>query len=1031
MALPYRRKFNAGRGSDQFLNEELHQVWTALENINYRKNENRGVEPSSNLDGALWLDKIEGGQLKYWDEPSKSWKMLFSKLFQITSQITNFTVPTNPVLGQLWIYNDALLYFDGLQWRPIKALIQDETQFTNAAFEDYIIVTPLNTATHNVKDTHLNTNFLSTATPEWTPDSKLGYEVEYPEPFPVAYDEEAVSQFVIPNINTDRIFLDNLNDTSYDEVTKVCIAYKEKAIHDKIVTAIHMNPGKLTKITKRLIKVDRLNPTLEMSAYNTEFYGFRADRTGGDFLIPGRGNTQDVGDYVAAGNHVILNYNATQNYDYILAITFDFTWIKSDGMMEKHSGKENTTSLYVTNLKTPIAVHSDGLMLEEAVYDVDAAQKVVTIKDDVTDVDVDMWSPAISKEYGYIREIDLEGNGIIRLHHKPKVPLVFVGGILMHPLYSGIDIDLEKGIITIPNESPQVENMKGQPWCVVDIYGMGDRYGRTDANDEVNGGKTVETEGVSVYLEEDIFDVESNDAYAKGYFEDTDDPNIRDFILAAGTFEISGFVDIYYDPNRIEETDGILLFVNGLLVCPDDIERYAKEGILHIEGMEAGAEYLLLKDPRGCVYSHADMMEAYNIGLLSDSLVYYKGKLLANENCVATTDTPEVVAVNGAVHNEIKLFIEDEFTQAHKWKIYDAYNYEWNELIDKEIIDVETVTGAYINLLTTVQINLDNYDKDELQILAFKFANSSSGLYKSGEVVWLEDDEHDGLPIFIINGDPYAHGMNNLNLYKNGLKLINGLDYKELDEDNKIKLLTSYEEGRDKLLYIVEPIENGEMVGYEQVILSQENAVQPNIYKLDVVKDEGISLYPGRLTVYVNGLRISNKDWTIIDNYRIMLNYQDYMAVSETAGNYPTETISKDDKELFKVEHKYPDYIVVEIRKDYDRKEVTVNYTAKDGHQLFVVEKEIPEEILDCKDDVIFYVNGQYTGMSRRSSRDYNFNKYKGCIEILDPDVLNMLNQDPMQKLFVNNAVYEAWKKQTGKDSYENDKINKITIVWR
>ena len=45
MTLPYNRNFNKGRQSEQFLNEELHRVFTALKNINYKKEEKEGVEP--------------------------------------------------------------------------------------------------------------------------------------------------------------------------------------------------------------------------------------------------------------------------------------------------------------------------------------------------------------------------------------------------------------------------------------------------------------------------------------------------------------------------------------------------------------------------------------------------------------------------------------------------------------------------------------------------------------------------------------------------------------------------------------------------------------------------------------------------------------------------------------------------------------------------------------------------------------------------------------------------------------------------
>ena len=49
MTLPYNRSFNAGRQGEQFLNEEAHRIFTALKNINYKK------EKAST--GSLFLDK--------------------------------------------------------------------------------------------------------------------------------------------------------------------------------------------------------------------------------------------------------------------------------------------------------------------------------------------------------------------------------------------------------------------------------------------------------------------------------------------------------------------------------------------------------------------------------------------------------------------------------------------------------------------------------------------------------------------------------------------------------------------------------------------------------------------------------------------------------------------------------------------------------------------------------------------------------------------------------------------------------------
>ena len=181
MTLPYNRNFNKGRQSEQFLNEELHRVFTALKNINYKKEEKEGVEPESPLDGALWFDKA-CNQLKYYDLSSRSWRCVFSPLFQITSNIMSLTTPNEPVLGQLWIYNGVLTYFDGSQWQPIRAIEQSSTQWSNAAFEDFQIVSPLNSnyLFSRTDDSEYNTNYREKVAGEWSTEIGLEYQDEYP-----------------------------------------------------------------------------------------------------------------------------------------------------------------------------------------------------------------------------------------------------------------------------------------------------------------------------------------------------------------------------------------------------------------------------------------------------------------------------------------------------------------------------------------------------------------------------------------------------------------------------------------------------------------------------------------------------------------------------------------------------------------------------------------------------------------------------------------------------------------------------------
>jgi hypothetical protein len=210
--------------------------------------------------------------------------------------------------------------------------------------------------------------------------------------------------------------------------------------------------------------------------------------------------------------------------------------------------------------------------------------------------------------------------------------------------------------------------------------------------------------------------------------------------------------------------------------------------------------------------------------------------------------------------------------------------------------------------------------------------------------------------------------------------------------------------------------------------MNQDDIIQKNIYSAGE-GDSVASLYPGRVTVYVNGLRLPKEKWILLDNKRIMLNFDNYISLG-TEDNYPKETFTKDGN-IFEVNHTYPDHIMVEIRKDYDRRENTIILEDND-FEISIEKYGLPIEILESEDEVLFYLNGQYLGLSRSKNLDYKLNIYKACISLLNPDTVSMLTVDNLKILLERNAlIYAEWKKKTGKDKYVPKTKNELTLVWR
>ena len=1061
MTLPYNRQFNKGRQSEQFLNEESHRIFTALKNINYKKEEQEGVEPQSVLDGALWFDKSVN-QLKYYDVASRSWKCVFSQLFQITNNITSLTTPSDPVLGQLWIYNGVLMYFDGSQWQPIRALEQSETQWSNAAFEDFQVVSPLNSdySFFDLDDTEFNTNYREKTESNWSTETGLNYEDPYPTyKLP---DKNKLNRYLVPSTYNDRFFLDNRLDTSYTEINAISIEYPETSTAGKILSAVHMNPGKLKSIKKRLFKIDKLNPSIKISAYNTEFYGFRLDKFGAEFLVPSK--SQDIGDYIVSGDTIILNREAAQNYDYVVSITYEFLWAKANGAIYKYSSDEAQSSFYIVNRKSDnLAVHADGVMLEEATYDLDASTNTVTINDDIEGLDIDIWSP-IHKQFGYIRETKLDGTGIIRLHEPVVNPLVFVGGLLLDPEeIKEANTQEDTQVIYVPKDLAEIDDLHNLPWCVIDLYDI-DGELEESSGAPIESSSTIYVSESSNLAEEDEFEFENTKFESTKEYTDVSRSKVYNYLISSGEI-ISSDSSIYipYDKDKVDDNSRFLLFINGLTVCTDAIVKQDKykdgdfyvgirndaNGILTLnpKEIELGDRYTLIIDNKGYIYGHLDLEPAFNIGTVSDGLVYADGKLLFENREFSTYDSESREQMKNPANGETLFFVvseevsnSGETIQSGYWASYDSYSYKWIK-DSEESSALSYMRSGYTKFARMLKVDEDiesklypNSGKDseiDIRIYAFRFANAVSGTYSIGTGEYSGDEEIDEYTYPVIKlGTKYSYGSDTLNLYLNGVKLIAGQDYKEMEDTSKVILFVdNFNPDKDVIHYIIEPIETGELSGFTTVTLDRDNVLGPNVYCLD--KDSDVSLYPGRLTVYINGIRLSNNEWLLIDNEKIMLRFSDYLARGSSS-NFPLTSHMNKYGYQYSATNQYPDYITIEIRKDYDRKEQSLIYDgSRDNGVISIEEKELPPELLDTTDEVLIFLNGQYSGLSRLNG-DYYLDRVKNAIIIKNRDFLSTLKKsDALSVLLSNKAQLEDWRRRTGKQDYVPDKRSKLTLVWR
>jgi hypothetical protein len=281
--------------------------------------------------------------------------------------------------------------------------------------------------------------------------------------------------------------------------------------------------------------------------------------------------------------------------------------------------------------------------------------------------------------------------------------------------------------------------------------------------------------------------------------------------------------------------------------------------------------------------------------------------------------------------------------------------------------------------------------------------------------------------------DKYLPRVNSLTVFRNGVRQILDIDYVESDDGTTITFLCPANDIKigEKIHYTIEQLEVGASKVMDVITLDNTNSIGTNVYEIPAQTE--LYLYPGRLVVYRNGVRLPKDDWTLIGNKTIQIIKSDRPYIGTTASNYPNESFYKRETDsLYTVHHNYPDRITIEIRQDYKRKEETFKMKYNRIPEFPINDYDIDPQVLETKDEVLFYINGLFTGLSRNIVNGYVLNKYKSCITFNDRKVAALLANDPLYiDLYENPDKMEAWKKRTGKSEYTTSIKHYITYDYR
>lgn len=798
MAKPYDYDCNCGydndngykgRQSDLLFNGEMHDVYEAVKHlIDYPQK--KEVTPVAKHRGSLWLDQ-RTNQLYMWvglgykhDRVRNGWLPIFSDKFQLFDEMTSDVPSSAPVIGQLWLYNGVLMYFDGSTWQPVKALEKADSQINLSMFSDYQLISPLNRIGSTVISDFELEAFLELQKRYFEgdvdvknhADLKVDKRWNWGDRIPdglIDFDLDEVSyQYLVPNMKVDRIFVDDRLDTNYVLQNNCVIQYKrsymidEQPVYDdntpmtahvKTPSLIHLNPGKISGIKKRLFKVDRVNPKIGCPALNTEFYGFCAGDIRGHFLMPSKDISQaleehkqlmasisdknkeelnkeleqygydidtlfvekvgkDVGDYEKLSDGIYLSYQASQKYDYVLAITFEFSWMSATGRLRQGSSKTNSCSFYLPSNIGSTNIFINGFDYEDSYYSWDHENRVVTIAEDVSDknnFDVSVLG-VFAHEYGYIREVNISLDNqrahistIKRFIH----PLLFVNGeVLLRSQWQYYDRKLQRETETPGTAFSIVGVRRDMCWTVIDMQKEEPIYDES--------GYQTGTRVVDICIED------NGQIPFQNYSVD---------INGNPAIPVPDNITIAYDniPNDTRyKLPYVVLFVNGLMVRREDVRYDPVKRVITCEGLRVGMHYVLLDDREGNLYTEEmehGIKPAVSIGKIDETLVYYNGYLL-NENRSYLFEGEEGFATATAMHGEIKAF-----NKGTVWKVFDTEDRSdrqdvsgvWRDLDATSAKEIQEFSNSYTTTNTAVALadGISHTNDDELIVFGYQLAS--------------------------------------------------------------------------------------------------------------------------------------------------------------------------------------------------------------------------------------------------------------------------------------------------------------------
>ena len=223
-------------------------------------------------------------------------------------------------------------------------------------------------------------------------------------------------------------------------------------------------------------------------------------------------------------------------------------------------------------------------------------------------------------------------------------------------------------------------------------------------------------------------------------------------------------------------------------------------------------------------------------------------------------------------------------------------------------------------------------------------------------------------------------------------------------EDQGYEVVYASKPTKNKIFYVIERCEGDETKACERKILTYKNALaSKGAFSSNSYDTEDLVLTRGNIRVFVNGIRqpfgayqtiasMEDHKRSMLQSYRILdsrtIQFQDPL-IGGLGGNegeendprFPIGDIVGTDGSRFTSYHEIIDEIVIEIRRDFKLREITI--PIKDNTGIFGVQDGLPLDLFKTKDKVMIYINGLAYGKEYKIEND--------SIKLLNDDIRQLI----------------------------------------